>query len=224
LYPRTPEFLTPVDPGIAGLLVEYTFDASTADSSGNGYDGTLVDEAYVGAGTLVLDGTDDTMVMPRLGGANATFNQCTYSMWIYSTEDPASLGFTGGINTDGWSAGGIHCKLRNGMANAGINGLAGGDMQGTNVVGPNVWVHLVLTVSDSEAVIYLNGQREDSRTFAAPLTLILGGASVGAWNNNGDIVRELTGQMDNVRVYDRALSEEEILWLAGKREAVNKPF
>ena len=173
---------------------------------------------------LVLDGTDDAMAMPRLGGPNATFNQGTYSMWIYSVDDPASKEFTGGINSDGWSAGGIHCKLHNGMANAGINGLAGGDMEGNTVAAANVWVHLALTVSNSEAAIYLNGQLEDSRAFAAPLTLILGGASVGAWNNSGDIVRELNGQMDNVRVYDRALSGEEILWLAGQRDPVHKPL
>ncbi len=224
LYPRTPEMLTPTDPGVAGLLVEYTFENGTTDSSGNGYDGTLLDEAYVGGGMLVLDGADDAMAMPRLGGANATFSQGTYSMWIYSVDDPASKDFTGGINSDGWSAGGIHCKLRNGSANAGINGLAGGDMQGDTVASPNTWVHLALTVSDSVAAIYLNGRLEDSRSFASPLTLILGGASVGAWNNGGDIQRELNGQMDNVRVYDRALSEEEILWLAGQRDPVHKPF
>ncbi len=224
LYPRTPEMLTPSDPGTAGLLAEYTFESDPADSSGNGHDGTLLDEAYVSAGTLVLDGTDDAMAIPRLGGANATFNQGTYSMWMYSNVGLASVSFAGGINSDGWSAGGIHCKLAGGKANAGINGLAGGDMQGDTVASANAWVHLALTVSDNEAAIYLNGKLEDSRAFAAPLTLILGAATVGAWNNNGSIERELNGQMDNVRVYDRALSEEEILWLAGQKDPVHKPF
>ncbi len=224
LYPQTPERIAPVDPGMAGLLAEYTFENGAFDSSGNGYNGTLLGNAHAAGGVLVLDGTDDAMAVPRLGGATATFNQCTYSMWLYSTVDPASRDFAGGINSDGWAAGGIHCKFRNGMANAGINGLAGGDLQGTTVAAANVWVHLALTVSDREAVIYLNGHREDSRTFASPLTMILGNGSVGAWNNNGDIVRELTGQMDDVRVYDRALSEEEILWLAGQRAPIHKPF
>jgi len=224
LYPKTPEFVAPVDPGVTGLLVEYTFTNGPADDSGNGHEGTLVNDARIADGVLVLDGTDDLMAIPRLGGPDATFNQGTYSMWIYSTVDPATLDFTGGINSDGWSAGGIHCKLRNGMANAGINGLAGGDMQGDAVVPADVWVHLALTVSDSEAAIYLNGNLQDSRGFAAPLTMILGNGSVGAWNNNGDIVRELKGQMDNVRVYDRGLAEAEVLWLAGQRDPVHKPF
>ncbi len=224
LYPKTPELLTPIDPGFDGLLVEYTFTNGPADDTGNGYNGTLLDEAYVADGMLVLDGTDDGMAIPRLGGPDASFNQCTYSMWIYSNIDLSGRDFAGGINSNGWSAGGIHCKLRYGMANAGVNGLAGGDLQGDTLAPANTWVHLALTVSDSEAAIYLNGQLEDSRGFASPLTMILGNGTVGAWNNNGDVVRELDGQMDNVRVYDRALSGEEILWLAGQRDPVHKPF
>jgi len=225
LYARPAELLAPVDPGAEGLLVEYTFDNDASDSSGNGYHGTLLDEANVAAGKLVLDGTDDAVAMPRLGGDAATFSQCTYSMWLYSTVDPASHDNVGGINSDGgWSSGKIHCKISRGHANTGINGLAGGDLQGSSVVDIETWVHLALTVSDDQAVIYLNGRQEDSRSFESPLTMILGAASVGAWNNNGDIVRELTGQMDDIRIYDRALSEEEILWLAGRRDAVYKPF
>jgi hypothetical protein len=224
LYPREPEFITPADPGRTGLLAEYLFDNSAADTSGNGHDGTLRDNARVSNGALLLDGTTDSVAIPRIGGADATFDQCTYSMWIYSTVEPASVDFCGGINSDGWSAGGIHCKLRRGMANAGINGLAGGDMQGDTVAGAEEWVHLALTVSDTVATIYLNGQVEDSRGFAAPLTMILGNGSIGAWNNNGDIQRELTGQMDDVSIYDRALSQEEVLWLAGKRAPVHKAF
>jgi hypothetical protein len=54
--------------------------------------------------------------------------------------------------------------------------------------------------------------------------MILGKGSIGAWNNNGDIQRELRGKMDDVRVYNRAVSPEEMLWLAGRRGPVHKPF
>ncbi len=56
------------------------------------------------------------------------------------------------------------------------------------------------------------------------MMLILGNASIGAWNSNGDVQRELKGWMDNVRIYDRAVSMEELLWLAGKRAPVHQPF
>ncbi len=224
LYPRTPEFLVPADPGKTGLLAEYLFDDAANDSSGNGHHGTFLDNAHVANSVLVLDGINDAVAIPRLGGAAATFQQCTYSMWMYSVSSLASAGPIGGINLDNWSAGGIHCKLFNGKANAGINGLAGGDLNGTTVVGVEEWTHLALTVSDTVATIYLNGQAEASRTFTAPLTMVLGSGSIGAWSTNGDIQRELNGQMDDVGVYNRALSAEEILWLAGKKDPVYKPF
>ncbi len=224
LYPRTPELIVPVDPGKNGLLAEYLFDNGATDSSGNGYNGTFLGNARAADSVLVLDGIDDAVSIPRLGGPNATFNQCTYSMWMYSVREPATAGIIGGINSNDWGPGGIHCKLFDGRANAGVNALAGGDMNGKTIVGPDEWVHLALTVSDTEATIYLNGQPEASRGFSTLLTMILGNGSIGAWNNNGDIQRELTGEMDDVRIYDRGVSEAELLWLAGKRTPVHKPF
>ena len=224
LYPREPEVIIPVDPGANGLLAEYLFDNGATDTSGNGYHGTFVGDAHAADSVLVLDGVDDAVAIPRLGGPDATFNQTTYSMWMYSIREPGPAGPIGGINFDNWSAGGIHCKLYDGRANAGINGLAGGDMNGDTIVGPDEWVHLALTVTDTEATIYLNGQAEDSRGFDSPLTMILGSGSIGAWSQNGNIVRELTGEMNDVRIYDRAVSEAELLWLAGKTAPVHKPF
>jgi len=110
----------------------------------------------------------------------------------------------------------VHFKLSYGMVNAGINGLDGGDLQGTTVVMPAVWSHMVLTISETEVALYLNGMLEDLRVLEAPLdNLILGGATLGAWNNGGDIQREMPGLMDEVRLYDRALSTDEVAALAG---------
>ncbi|RPJ38798.1 MAG: hypothetical protein EHM35_03720, partial [Planctomycetaceae bacterium] len=114
LYPRTPEYITPADPGKAGLLAEYLFDNGANDSSGKGHHGTLLDNANATNSVLVLDGTNDAVAIPRIGGATATFKQCTYAMWMYSIPALASAGPIGGINLDNWSAGGIHCKLYNG--------------------------------------------------------------------------------------------------------------
>jgi hypothetical protein len=77
---------------------------------------------------------------------------------------------------------------------------------------------MALTVSESRVAIYLNGQVEDARDLSAPMTnLIVGGATLGAWNNGGSIERDMAGQMDDVRIYDRPLSEAEILFLAERR-------
>lgn len=217
MMPTEPQ---PVNPGTQGLLAHYDFESDATDTSGNGYNGTLAGGAHVADGALVLDGTDDAVSVPRIGGAGTVFDQLSYSMWVHPTVDPAPLDFSGGMNTNVWGAGAIHFKLRNGMVNAGVSGLTGGDLQGKTVVAPNVWSHMALTVSDTAVSLYLNGQLEDSRELAAPLTnLVVGDAAIGAWNQNGtNIQRELTGFMDNVRIYDHALSASEILWLASYRQ------
>ena len=173
-------------------------------------DATILD------GVLMLDGDDDAVDIPRLGGDDATFGQYTYAMWVLPTADLSGLQFSGGMNTNGWVAGAVHLKLSYGMVNVGINGLDGGDLQGAMVVTPGVWAHMALTVSETEVALYLDGQLEDSRVLEAPLEgLILGGAALGAWNNGGDLQREMAGLMDDVYVYERALSAEELAELAG---------
>jgi hypothetical protein len=225
LYPRTPELLIPAEPARTGLLAEYLFDNGANDTSGNGHHGTFLGEAHVADSRLVLDGTDDAVFIPRLGGATATHGQCTYSMWMYSLTRPEVSAFIGGINYDNWSeGGGIHCKIRNGVANVGVSGVPGGDLNGTTIVDADEWFHLGLTVTNDEVTLYLNGQVEASRSFTTPVAMILGRGCIGAYRNNNDIQRELKGQMDDVRIYNRAVSLEEMLWLAGRRDPAHKPF
>ena len=216
LYRQAPAIAEPVDPGTEGILLEYTFDGDASDSSGNGYDGTLLGDARVDGGTLVLDGIRDAVTVPPIGGEGALASEFTISMWVYPTADLSSLEFSGGINTDVWAAGAVHFKFHYGLLNVGISELTGSDLEGTHIGVTNAWNHIALTVSQTEIAIYLNGSREDSAVLEAPAEAVLGAASLGAWNNADAISREMTGQMDNVVIYDHALSEGEILFLADK--------
>ena len=205
---------TPVDPGENGLAAAYVFDADAADTSGNALDGTLLGDAHAADGLLVLDGNDDAVAIPGIGDGLTEF---TFSMMVYPTVDQVPLQFSGGINTDSWG-GGIHLKLQNGKVNVGVNGLAGGDVVGTSIIEPDIWTHLALTVSPDEVAVYVNGEKEGSRTGEVVPAVNVGAATIGAWNNGGtDVQREMTGMMDDVLLYNRALSVGEIRYLAGKR-------
>jgi len=204
----------PVEPGTEALAAAYVFEADAADSSGNALDGTLLGDAYVADGVLVLDGDNDAVAIPGIGEGLSEF---TFSMMVYPTVDVTPLQFSGGINTDSWT-GGVHLKLNNGRLNVGVNGLAGGDVVGTSIVEPNKWTHLALTVSPTEVAVYVNGLKEGSRTGEVVPAVNVGAAAIGAWNNGGtDVQREMTGMMDDVLIYNRALSANEILYLAGYR-------
>jgi concanavalin A-like lectin/glucanase superfamily protein len=213
----------PVNPGTAGLVLYYDFEADVNDMSGNGNDGVLLGDANVMDGLLVLDGDDDAVAIARIGGDEAVYSQISYGMWIYPTADLTGLEFSGGMNTSPWSAGAVHMKANNGVINVGISGLDGGDLVGTTIIDPNTWSHMALTISETNVSLYLNGQLEDSRDLAAPLAdLILGSATLGGWEN-GDVQREMAGFMDDVVVYDRGLSANEVQWLAGLRPIAVDP-
>jgi hypothetical protein len=200
-----------VEPGTDGLAAAYEFETDATDSSGNGNDGTLLGDAHVQGGLLILDGDDDAVAIPGIGDGLTEF---TFSMMVYPTVDVVPLQFSGGINTDSWG-GGIHLKLNYGNVNVGVNGLGGGDVVGTSIAQPNTWTHLALTVSPDEVAVYFNGEKEGSRIGEAVPAVNVGAATIGAWNNGGtDVQREMTGMMDNVLIYDRALSEAEVRYLA----------
>jgi len=208
--------VVPTDPGTDGLVASYTFDADANDTSGNGYNGTLLGDAAVQDGVLMLDGDDDAVDVPTIG---SNYSQLTYSMKVYPTQDLVPLQFSGGMNTNTWAAGAVHFKMNYGVLNVGISGLDGGDLAGTTIVEPNKWNHIALVVSNTRVALYLNGMLEDSRLLAEPLSgLTLGDATIGAWNNGGtDVQREMAGQMDDVLIYSRGLSVNEISYLAGNR-------
>jgi len=211
----------PANPGTAGLVLYYDFEADANDMSGGGNDGTLLGDAAVMDGLLVLDGDGDAVSVPRIGGEDAVYSTISYGMWIYPTEDLTGLDFSGGMNTTPWGAGAIHLKANYGQINVGINGLS--DVVGTTIIDPNAWSHMALTISETKVCVYLNGVLENSADLDAPLTnLILGSATLGGWDNGG-VGREMAGYMDDVMVYERALSEAEVMWLAGLRPVVADP-
>ena len=199
------------NPGTDNLAAAYVFDADAADSSGNALDGTLLGDAHAADGVLVLDGDDDAVAIPGIGDGLTEF---TFTMKVYPTVDQVPLQFSGGINTDSWG-GGVHFKLNYGNVNVGVNGLAGGDVVGTSIIEPDIWTHLALTVSPDEVAVYVNGEKEGSRTGEVVPAVNVGAATIGAWNNGGtDVQREMTGMMDDVLFYNRALTEAEVRYLA----------
>ncbi len=72
----------------------------------------------------------------------------------------------------------------------------------------NTWYHLCATYHGAtrSAVIYINGRPHGSKTLAAPLT----SAANVVLGHDFDHARKLPGLLDEVRIYTRALSQEEI--------------
>ena len=97
-------------------------------------------------------------------------------------------------------------------------------MTGNGVVPYEQWSLVVLTLSPSEFSYWLNGIHDVTRPHDTAPTYQLGEGLIGAWMNGAAIEREWAGTIDDVRIYNRVLSEGEILWLSGKTDPVHKPL
>jgi hypothetical protein len=226
LYPFERQWITPVEPDTANLMVHYTFDGNFQDSSGNGYDGealdnVAIDDDPVRGKVARFDGDWDAVDVPSIG----TSNEITIAMWVYM-EDP-SQEFNSCFNGNGWKDGALHFKVERSLVIGHLFGLT--KAVGTTVLPAKQWHHLVCTLSTTDTAVWLNGYLEASVAHPADLetapTVTVGGGALGVWiPDSGMIERELTGKIDDVRIYNRALTQEEIAWLAGRTKPFDKPF
>ena len=92
------------------------------------------------------------------------------------------------------------------------------------------WHHVAVTVqanatiSYPEVILWLDGI-DDTRAGTDPDIFDITAnvdVSIGCRATNND--RFFTGQIDDVRIYDYALSDAEISWLAGRTQPFDKPF
>lgn len=88
-----------------------------------------------------------------------------------------------------------------------------GVITGTTPVGDGVWRHVAITYSSGGHTVYLDGEIDATGTLTGvirddgtvPLT-------IGAWIDHGD--GYATGQIDDVRIYDHILTQDEVRSLA----------
>ena len=81
---------------------------------------------------------------------------------------------------------------------------------------PKRWLHLVGTYKNGVgATLYINGAVEAVNTGVNGLINTSGSdpVTIGAWINSGTLSRQWQGQMDEVRLYNRALSAADVAQL-----------
>jgi len=241
LHAQPGELITPAQPSDVGLLAHLTFDegagAIAGDSSGNGHDGTLVGPPQwvagkvggalqFGNGTHVLDDDAEDYV----NGLTAI----TIAMWIKSNVIDTDSGFIifdepagndqRGIRYDADGGEGDVNLLKYGMAYTSGNeeDESPANLQTTD------WQHVAVTsASGAGLTLYINGvlviPEEDDGSETGVITgcttLIIGKGGKDEINSAG-----WDGLIDDVRIYSRALSAEEVMGLAGRTQAVHKPL
>jgi len=226
LYAAAPQFVTPIEPDPAGLVLYYALDeesgAVVTDSSGNGNNGTIDGNPgritgisgralrfeghrdYVTTGKSLLDNLTEFTISCWLKGDLSTANRSG----LVGQNDCIEYGVSAANNIQIWSA-------ASGAVNLAWPYDAGSD-----------W-HNVVAVGDGQSVtIYLDGRAAVSGGTAITDTY---GSSTFPVNIGGGGIFDatenwLTGDIDEIYIYQRALSPAEIAGLAGRTAPVALPL
>jgi concanavalin A-like lectin/glucanase superfamily protein/BNR repeat protein/dockerin type I repeat protein len=229
---------------VNGAIARWSFDegsgGSALDSSGNGNDAAIVGAAYISGpreGALVFDGVDDYLFASDAESGGVTGSgldmgtrDWTVSAWIKTVSSGmlvTKMGFIGGANPDGWGMSvsgngtlGAHISKSNGDQ---VNVFAGDGRR----VDDGQWHHVAVVFQRSGSMSRfvdggLSGARYDLSALAGQSIDNDRRLEIGARDQAGDEIF-FGGQIDEVRVYPRALDAAEVAALAGLTEPPEPP-
>ncbi|MBP7049736.1 MAG: discoidin domain-containing protein [Phycisphaerae bacterium] len=229
LYPQVGELISPVEPTPEGLIAHIEFEGNVNDSSGQGNHGTALDSPTYGPGVdgqaIDLNGWSQAVRIahsPTLKPESAITisawvkpDDITFNRWceIYRKEDGSArhlLSFQewGTILSLGLGVNGRYAEL-----DTPINPSDYTDGE---------WHLVTATYDGSHKRVYADGGLLGVAAASGPI-MTTGSASgyIGSSDGSSEF---LDAQIDDFRLYSRALSLGEILWLAGRTTPVHKPF
>lgn len=224
LSPRDRQTVTPVEPGAAGLLAHYAFEGNAADSTGKN-SGTLVGTPQFVAGktgqAILLNGTSDYVQV------QGSFALAEYSFAAWFRVDGgagdrdilSAYTATGGhgIIVEVASAGTLRYLHRS------VTGTSGGNnIRTTATFADGGWYHVAAVKSAETMTLYVNGESVGSVAVATQFDQPITKLSMGVLRDE-DLQRYFPGAFDEARLYERALSQGEIAWLAGRTQPFNRP-
>jgi hypothetical protein len=195
------------------------------DASGKGYDGaTTGSPTWVGGaeGTyaLSLNGTSQYASVPDNTTLRIGTNRITLAAWVKPTQN-ATAGLVSKAIQGGTS--GYELKLSSSQLPFVRFNQASGSYRldakttSTYPIDGNTWMHVAATYDGATIKIYENGVLDNSAsatfTIQPNTTMPL---TIGVkWDGSGTPADYLKGTIDDVRVYDQALSAGEIAAIAG---------
>jgi len=200
------------DPDLIGWWTLNEGQGATAvDWSGHGHHGTLqgmpewVPEGYHG-GALALDGLDDYIEIPH-SDALTVDNEVTVMAWVNANrhEFPGA-GYQGIIAK---SNGPRSYSLYTTSAGVMHFSTAGAGSSSSATVPLNEWTHVAAMVVGGQHQYFVNGIPAGSGGSGVTLPGTADTAAVLIGNTH-EASREFGGLMDDVRIYKKALTEEEI--------------
>jgi hypothetical protein len=201
-----------------GLQAAYSFDEGAGtvlgDASGHTHTGTIMGATWTPGGrfgnALSFDGVNDWVTVVDTPDLDLGTDM-TLEAWVYPTV------LSGGA-ANGWRSvilketpGNLSYAL---YANADVNrpsafvntGVERG-VYGTSPLPLNVWTHLATTYDGAPLRLYVNGQEVGNRAVGGAIQVSTGRLRMGG---NAVWAEWFAGQIDEVRIYNRALTPAQI--------------
>ncbi len=232
LTPDARELITPAELSPEGLVAYYPFDGDFQDASGNGLHGTgmggalggpLFDPGQSGQ-AILLDGAGQYVEITGYQGISAVDGvQWPFSIsnWFKTTAD-------GEMVTWGSTPGGQRLSWRIDLGNLRTE-HGNGNLRGNTRVNDGEWHHGALVVQEGanlrvpNTTLYIDGLADGVNSGDDDLYNLTPGVDVSIGRRATSDDRYFPGSLDEVRIFDRALSAEEVAGLAGRTRPFDHP-
>jgi len=220
------------DPSLVGC---WKFDenggTTAADSSGHGNDGIIYGATWtpdIFGFALQFDSIDDYVEAPKSVSLDGITNEITLTAWVNisvgTRQTILDRFLCGAVNERSFefdidSTGEVNFSLCG-------DGSVGDSvwLKSDGIVSSDTWTHLAATSDGTTMKIYINGV-QDLNTEIPPSGIHVSAANlnIGRWlySSPNDWYYPFNGKLDEVRIYSRALSENEIKKLAVLPNASN---
>jgi len=190
------------------LVAWYRFDGDATDSSGNNLHGTEMGgptyEAGVFDQAISLDGTDDYVDCGDPPEFDIT-DQISFTYWIKVVALDKEWNTVFSRGDDSWrsSRAGL-----NSFMECGMRGTSGDYLFGVTPVDDGQWHHIAASYDGTTFYVYADGELDASEPSTGQITLSNYPLFIGTNSQNTD--RFWNGLIDDVMIFNRALSHEEI--------------
>lgn len=200
-----------------GLIARYSFDASTGtDDSGNGNTGSVLNGVIFSGGKIatgaVFDGNDDKVQLttPLISGAG----DFAISAWIQRTTSGAGVAhdIAGNYGVSACGGGAEFYVYQDHLYL-----YIGSPVIGTATIDKNTRYHVTATRTSGLVSLYVNGALDKTGTLTASITT---GCNRAIGNGPNYTSEAFSGYLDEVRMYNRALSTGEIYELYASAQSL----
>jgi len=197
-----------------GLIAYYSFDDGTGenlhDLSGNNHDGSIYEASWtdgISGKALEFNGINAYVSLPSSTIGN--WDELTYSAWIKLPEYSGLgwPGIIGSITTSYSNNNNLAISRNSGFLHFEIDTDIGNyEFQGTIPITWDTWIHAALVYDGSNLIEYVNGEQGNVIPAKGNLKTVTE-LNIGQHSNG---LYFLTGQVDEIFIYKRALSSLEI--------------